>query len=82
MLKLFLLVCLLPASQWIADAVGTGAPPGARWLSSWVTHYVLCVVLLTVFDHAAWQQTASAAAALTWIVRTCYFFKRLQASNQ
>jgi hypothetical protein len=82
MLKLFLLVCLLPASQWIADAVGARATSGTRWLSSWVTHYVLCVVWLAVLDHGGWQQTASAAAALTWTMRTFHFLKRLPASNQ
>jgi hypothetical protein len=79
MLKLFVLVALLPVTQWIADAMGGAAPQGARWLWAWLTHYVLCFALLVFSDHAPWQQTASGAVALMWIVRTFYFFKRAGA---
>jgi hypothetical protein len=79
MLKLFVLVALLPVTQWIADAMGGAAPQGARWLWAWSTHYVLCFALLVFSDHAPWQQTASRAVALMWIVRTFYFFKRAGA---
>ena len=66
-------------SQFIADAVKAGLPPGE--LSSWcwavAAQYVACLVLLVWFDHTAFRDAATPAMTAVWLIRTIHLMKRL-----
>jgi hypothetical protein len=72
-------VCLLIVSQAVADGVQDAA--GREEISSWAwatgVQYVICVALLWWFDSEGLREALSAGAALLFIVRFCYFLKRI-----
>lgn len=79
MLKLFVIVCLLAASQHVADAV-QGAlqrDPVRAWCWAVCTQIAMCCLTFMIFDRASFGEAFGAAAAATYFVRTYYFFKRL-----
>ena len=80
MLRFFVIVCGLAASQHIAQAVLATLPRGrlSSWCWSFVVQYVICLTLLVLVDHAQLKDALSPTIALTVFVRIFYFIKNLK----
>lgn len=79
MLQLFVIVCLLAASQHVADAVQVALrrDPMRAWVWAVCVQIAMCCATFMVVDHAAFGDAFGGAAAATYFIRTYYAFKRL-----
>lgn len=79
MLKLFIIVCALWASQGVADAIEKSftARPVAGWMWAVSIQIAIATAVLMLLDKAAFGGAFGAACAATWGMRTFYFLRRL-----
>jgi len=79
MIKIFVFLLGVVASQWFADALkaSSGGSTGS-WMMGFATQYICCVFLLAWFDQANVVECLRSGVILILFVRWVYFMKRLK----